>query len=286
MQSAGELKCLFARVAPSATRASASAQRAAASVQRAAASVQRAAASERRAACASAPWAHVLCIGVLFLRDGLEILAQRRGQEVVLRLPRARRGREPCPADEQLSPRLASARVEHVLHLPEVALLLARANLASSEGQRTPGNSLRDHTPGGPVCSCGEGGHTIDQQLSTGFLGDCVGPGAWKCVPFESDLQPAVQREGEGEGEVGIAAATCAQGNEFTPDAVPVVWRRVTVCLSPRAVPSAAAQWVAAASAPWCSLVRRFSTLDRIYWLARVGPGARATSFLLHRTQP
>ena len=55
---------------------------------------------------------------------------------------------------------------------------------------------------------------------------------AWKCVPFESNLQPAVQREGEGEGEVGIAAATCAHGSgqrvhAGSADAVPVadVWR-------------------------------------------------------------
>ena len=59
--------------------------------------------------------------------------------------------------------------------------------------------------------------------------------GPWKCAPFESDVQSAVQRDGEGEGEVGIAAATCAQGNGFTPDAVPVVWVRVTVRVSPQA---------------------------------------------------
>ena len=34
--------------------------------------------------------------------------------------------------------------------------------------------------------------------------------------------------EDEGEGEVGIAAATCAQGNRFTPDAVADVNRLVS----------------------------------------------------------
>eukprot|EP00966_Prymnesium_polylepis_P166931 3858853-Prymnesium_polylepis.1 len=40
----------------------------------------------------------------------------------------------------------------------------------------------------------------------------CAGP--WKCAPFESDVQLAVQRDGEGEGEVGIAAATCAASGQ------------------------------------------------------------------------
>ena len=93
----------------------------------------------------------------------------------------------------------------------------------------------------------------------------------WKCVPFESDMQPAVQREGEGEGEVGIAAATCTQGNGFTPDAVVVVWRHVTVRVSP--------QRAASASAPGCSFVPVREVGQNVALLQRVGAGDQKRAF-------
>ena len=102
-------------------------------------------------------------------------------------------------------------------------------------------------------------------------MGSC---GPWKCVPFESDLQPAVQREGEGEGEVGIAAATCAQGNGFTPDAVPVVWVRVTVRVSP--------QRPAAASAPSCSLVALLQLGQEWLWLGVLVVGFESRRFSMY----
>ena len=106
-------------------------------------------------------------------------------------------------------------------------------------------------------------------------MGSC---GPWKCVPFESDLQPAVQREGEGEGEVGIAAATCAQGNGFTPDAVPVVWVRVTVRVSP--------QRPAAASAPSCSLVALLQLGQEWLWLGVLVVGFESRRFSLYHIPP
>ena len=87
-------------------------------------------------------------------------------------------------------------------------------------------------------------------------------------------MQSAVQRDGEGEGEVGIAAATCAQGNGFTPDAVPVVWVRVTVRVSP--------QRPAAASAPSCSLVAVLEVGQEWLWLGRVGLGFESRRFSLY----
>ena len=95
----------------------------------------------------------------------------------------------------------------------------------------------------------------------------------WKCVPFESDMQPAVQREGEGEGEVGIAAATCTQGNGFTPDAVFVVWRHVTVRVSPQRAASASA------SAPGCSFVPVREVGQNSALLERVGAGDKKRAF-------
>ena len=94
---------------------------------------------------------------------------------------------------------------------------------------------------------------------------------AWKSAPFESDLQPAVQREGEGDGEVGIAAATCTQGNGFTPDAVVVVWRNVTVGVSP--------QRAASASAPECSSVPVREVGQNSALLERVGAGDEKRAF-------
>ena len=94
---------------------------------------------------------------------------------------------------------------------------------------------------------------------------------AWKSAPFESDLQPAVQREGEGEGEVGIAAATCTQGNGFTPDAVVVVWRHATVRVSP--------QRAASASAPGCSFVPVREVGQNSALLERVGAGDKKRAF-------
>ena len=91
-------------------------------------------------------------------------------------------------------------------------------------------------------------------------------------------MQSAVQRDGEGEGEVGIAAATCAQGNGFTPDAVPVVWVRVTVRVSP--------QRPAAASAPSCSLVALLQLGQEWLWLGRVGLGFESRRLSLYHIPP
>eukprot|EP00966_Prymnesium_polylepis_P037024 859125-Prymnesium_polylepis.1 len=56
--------------------------------------------------------------------------------------------------------------------------------------------------PGGAVRSCGEGGHTIDQQLAVG-----------RQYSVTVSVREKVKLES--------AAATCAQGNGFTADAVP-----------------------------------------------------------------
>ena len=95
--------------------------------------------------------------------------------------------------------------------------------------------------------------------------------GPWKYVPFESDMQPAVQREGEGEGEVGIAAATCTQGNGLTPDAVAVVWWHVTVRVSP--------QRAASASAPGWFFVPVSEVGQNSALLERVGAGDEKRAF-------
>ena len=81
-----------------------------------------------------------------------------------------------------------------------------RRSQRSSEVQSIPEHSLSDGAPqGGQFVPAEKEGSRSVSDVPRDAPGSS---GPWKCVPFESDLQPAVQREGEGEGEAGIAAAT------------------------------------------------------------------------------